>query len=136
LDLPLSTYLVELFQTRRVLAGKSSWVFPSNGKTGHIVETKKFTARVAERSGVKFTMHDLRRTFISIAESLDIPHYALKRLLNHRLSGDVTAGYIVSNAERLREPVDAVAAEILKRVSASEAHAHPVASHKSSDAAA
>jgi integrase len=136
LDLPLSTYLVELFQTRRVLAGKSSWVFPSNGKTGHIVETKKFTARVTERSGVKFTMHDLRRTFISIAESLDIPHYALKRLLNHRLSGDVTAGYIVSNAERLRGPVDAVAAEILKRASAIEAHTHPVADQDASIAAA
>ena len=49
----------------------------------------------------------------TIAESLDIPHYALKRLLNHRLSGDVTAGYIVSDVERLRMPVDRVAQQIL-----------------------
>ena len=90
----------------------SPWVFPSTGKKGHIVETKKFTERVAERSGVEFTLHDLRRTFITIAESLDIPHYALKRLLNHRLSGDVTAGYIVSDMERLRGPVSLVAAKI------------------------
>lgn len=118
LDLPLADYLVTLLRTRKKQAGRSPWVFPSSGKKGHIVETKKFTARVTERSGVSFTLHDLRRTFITIAESLDIPHYALKRLLNHRLSGDVTAGYIVSDLERLRGPVSLVAAKILKSVAA------------------
>lgn len=114
LDLPLADFVVELLNARREQTGASPWVFPSHGRTGHLVETKKFTARVAERSGVQFTLHDLRRTFITIAESLDIPHYALKRLLNHRLKGDVTAGYIVSDAERLRKPVTAVAAQILE----------------------
>lgn len=116
LDLPLADYLVTLLRNRKKQGGRSPWVFPSSGKKGHIVETKKFTARVTERSGVSFTLHDLRRTFITIAESLDIPHYALKRLLNHRLSGDVTAGYIVSDLERLRGPVSLVAAKILTSV--------------------
>lgn len=89
-------------------------MFPSKSSKGHLVETKKFTARVTERSGIDFTLHDLRRTFITIAEGLDIPHYALKRLLNHRLSGDVTAGYIVTDVERLRLPVDRVAQRILQ----------------------
>lgn len=123
LDLPLADYLVTLLRHRTKQAGRSPWVFPSSGKKGHIVETKKFTQRVTERSGVSFTLHDLRRTFITIAESLDIPHYALKRLLNHRLSGDVTAGYIVSDLERLRGPVSLVAAKILKSVAAAEEHA-------------
>ncbi|SMX25039.1 tyrosine-type recombinase/integrase [Boseongicola aestuarii] len=114
LDLPLAAFIVDLLKARRAWTGASPWVFPSNGKTGHIVETKKFTARVAARSGVQFTLHDLRRTFITIAESLDIPHYALKRLLNHRLSGDVTAGYIVSQPERLRRPVEVVANRIFE----------------------
>lgn len=91
-------------------------MFPGRGRSGHITETKTFTRRVGARSGVAFTLHDLRRTFITIAESLDIPHYALKRLLNHRVGGDVTGGYIVMNAERLREPVDEVAARILEMV--------------------
>jgi integrase len=60
---------------------------------------------VAESAGVPFTLHDLRRTFITIAESLDIPAYALKRLLNHKDPNDVTAGYIVSDVNRLREPM-------------------------------
>lgn len=114
LNLPLSDYLVNLLAERRQNSGRSEWVFPSTSRKGHIVETKKFTARVSDRSGVTFTMHDLRRTFITIAESLDIPHYALKRLLNHRLSGDVTAGYIVSDLERLRGPVSLVAVKILE----------------------
>lgn len=113
LDLPLSEFLVNLFEVRKKNADASPWVFPGSGRTGHIVETQKFNIRVAERSGVKFTLHDLRRTFITIAESLDIPHYALKRLLNHRVGGDVTGGYIVIDAERLREPVDRVAEKIL-----------------------
>jgi integrase len=116
LDLPLAPFVLDLLNQRLAAVGASSWVFPSKGRTGHLVETKKFTARVAGRSGVAFTLHDLRRTFVTIAESLDVPHYALKRLLNHRLSGDVTAGYIVSQPERLRGPVEAVADRILQLV--------------------
>ena len=55
-----------------------------------------------------FTLHDLRRTFITIAESLDIPGYALKRLMNHKDPNDVTAGYIVSDVERLRGPMQRI----------------------------
>ena len=55
-----------------------------------------------------FTLHDLRRTFTTVAEHLDVSYYALKRLLNHRMSGDVTAGYVVKDVERLRGPMDLI----------------------------
>ncbi len=45
-------------------------------------------ANVTRASGVHFTVHDLRRTFITIAESLDISAYALKRLMNHKMNND------------------------------------------------
>jgi integrase len=114
LELPLSDFLFNLLLTRRDHDPEGEWVFPGRGETGHMVETKKFYARVSKSSGVKFTLHDLRRTFITIAESLDIPHYALKRLLNHRTDGDVTGGYIVIDVERLRGPVERVAERILQ----------------------
>jgi len=114
LNLPLSAFLAELLTERRKQAGDSPFVFPGSGKQGHLMETKKFLLRVSAGSGVSFTLHDLRRTFITIAESLDVPYYALKRLLNHRANGDVTGGYIVVNAERLRGPVELVAARILE----------------------
>ncbi|MBY6090481.1 tyrosine-type recombinase/integrase [Maritimibacter alkaliphilus] len=114
LHLPLSEFLAGLLAQRREANPSSPWVFPGPGKSGHLVETKKFLLRVSAGSGVSFTLHDLRRTFITIAESLDVPYYALKRLLNHRTNGDVTGGYIVVNAERLREPVELVAKRILE----------------------
>ena len=114
LTLPLSEFLANLLAQRREATQGSPWVFPGPGRTGHLVETKKFLLRVSAGSGVSFTLHDLRRTFITIAESLDVPYYALKRLLNHRTNGDVTGGYIVVNAERLREPVELVAKRILE----------------------
>jgi hypothetical protein len=59
-------------------------------------------------------MHDLRRTFITVAESLDISVYAVKRLVNHKMNNDVTAGYIVSDVERLRKPMQSIADNLLK----------------------
>lgn len=85
-----------------------------NGPSGHIVEPRKFLQRVTAASGVSFTLHDLRRTYITIAESLDIPHYALKRFLNHRSSADVTGGYIIINVDRLRGPVELISERILE----------------------
>ncbi len=73
--------------------------------------------KVTDASGVTFTPHDLRRTFITIAESLDIPAYALKRLLNHTSGADVTAGYIVASTERLREPMQKITDFMLKSAS-------------------
>jgi integrase len=114
LTLPLSGFLLDLLSQRRVNAGATPWVFPGSGADGHLVEPKKFVHRVKDASGVSFTLHDLRRTYITIAESLDIPHYALKRLLNHRTSDDVTGGYIIINVDRLRGPVEAIADRILE----------------------
>ncbi len=61
LDLPISDFLGEVFITRRKVAGDTKWVFPGKGETGHLVETKSFTARVAKASGALFALHDLRR---------------------------------------------------------------------------
>ena len=111
--LPLSDYLYDMLSTRKeAVAG--DYVFPGTGKAGYLVETRRQTAKVVEESGVSFTLHDLRRTFITIAESLDIPAYALKRLLNHKSGNDVTAGYIVMDVERLREPMQLVTDYILR----------------------
>jgi hypothetical protein len=34
--------------------------------------------------------------------------YALKRLLNHKMTNDVTAGYIITDVERLRMPMQKI----------------------------
>lgn len=111
--LPLSDFLFDLLQRRKAEA-VNEYVFPGAKGVGRIVEQRKQMDRVTLESGVKFTIHDLRRTFITIAESLDISAYALKRLLNHKMSNDVTAGYIIIDAERLRIPMQKITDHLLK----------------------
>src|SRR5262249_16980210 len=89
--------------------GKTRFVFPGTGKSGHIVEPKFALRLIAQSCGVLISPHDLRRTFITVAESCDISPWSLKALVNHRLpNGDVTAGYVIMNVERLREPAQKV----------------------------
>lgn len=105
-ELPMSDFLLDLLRKRKK-ASQSEWVF--DGKSGHIVEPNRWLKKVIEVSGVAFTLHDLRRTFITIAESLDISSYALKALLNHKSgNSDVTQGYLIIDSERLRGPMQQI----------------------------
>jgi integrase len=108
LDLPMSDFVHDLLVARRAV-GKTEFVFPSNSESGHIEEPKFPLKLVADVSGICVSAHDLRRTFITVAESTDISPLALKALVNHSLGGDVTAGYVQMTAERLREPAQRVA---------------------------
>lgn len=60
--------------------------------------------------------HDLRRTYATLAESIGVGGYTLKRLLNHRIkrTNDVTAGYVVLSADELQEPAKRVEQSILE----------------------
>lgn len=114
LTLPMSHFLTELLRERQASALSSPWVFQGRGKTGHITEVKSYVRRIVSVSGIEFSLHDLRRTFVTIAESLDVSAYSLKHLLNHRIGSDITAGYIVIDVERLRSPVARIADRILE----------------------
>lgn len=110
--LPLSDYLLDLL-TRRKAGAVSEYVFADSA--GRRISNFRYAqANIEKASGVSFCIHDLRRTFATIAESLDIPAYALKRLLNHANGADVTAGYIVASTERLREPMQKITDYVLK----------------------
>lgn len=105
--LPLSAFVTHLLAERRTLA-LNDYVFPGRDGIGHLVEPKRQMAHVRDLCGFYFTVNDLRRTFITIAESLDLSTYTLKRLLNHKVNNDVTAGYIISDVERLRTPIEKI----------------------------
>jgi integrase len=118
--LPLSIYLHNLLAQRKHQQSTSEYIFPGSGKGGYIIEPRKQMAKVIQATGIHFTVHDLRRTFITIAESLDIAAYALKRLLNHKMNGDVTAGYIILDVERLRKPMQMITDHILRHIKTEE----------------
>ncbi len=113
LTLPLTDFIFDLLQSRKA-ATDSEYVFAGNGKAGYLIEPRRQVQKVTELSGVSFTLHDLRRTFITVAESIDISAYALKRLVNHKMTNDVTAGYIVSDVERLRKPMEQISIQLLR----------------------
>jgi hypothetical protein len=73
-----------------------------------MVEPKLAVGRVIERSGCDFVLHDLRRTNISVAARLGVPHHTIKKLVNHVASSDVTDGYVVIHTEHLREPIERI----------------------------
>lgn len=90
--MPLSDTLCEMLERRKENA-VNDFVFPSlTSASGHLVEPKKAVASIAKTSGIPFILHDLRRTFISAANSLGIAPVLVKRLVNHSTS-DVTEGY-------------------------------------------
>ncbi len=115
--LPLTQFLYDLLKNRHDnnLEG-SAFVFAGRGIKGYMDDPNKQMKLVIEASGVKFTPHDLRRTFITIADSLDISAYALKSLANHKMANDVTAGYIIGDSERLRMPMQQVTDYLLKHM--------------------
>lgn len=108
ITLPLSNFIYEILKTR-VNTGDSGYIFPADSQSGHLVDARKSIDKIVEVSGVSFTPHDLRRTFATIAEGLDISAYAIKRLLNHKMSNnDVTEGYVVKDINRLRAPMQMI----------------------------
>ncbi len=110
-SLPLPDFLVRLLRERKPDTGKSPYVFPGKDLTVQIRDIDDSRFRVIDESGINFTIHDLRRTFATIAAEMGIPPYLLKKLLNHK-SGDVTEGYVISTVEILRNPVQKIAKRI------------------------
>jgi integrase len=124
--LPMSEFVFGLLQQRLAMR-ENDFVFPGIGKTGHLVEVHrqlksiedktaiKTEAGIIEKSGIKASLHDLRRTFASIAES-ETSYIAVKTLLNHAVSADVTQGYIQVPMADLRKAVEKISHRMLKAI--------------------
>ncbi|TXT26972.1 MAG: phage related integrase [Rhodocyclaceae bacterium] len=113
LTLPLPQHIHDMLKARKDAAGENAFVFPwPSVKEGHIIYPVRYLEEIQAASGVMFSPHDLRRTFITTAESLDLSAYTVKRLVNHKTSG-VTEGYIITNVERLRKPMEQIADYLL-----------------------
>lgn len=105
----------------------SKYVFPGEGKTGYIVEPKRAIDVVTATTGITFSCHDCRRTFATLAESLDLSSYTVKALLNHKLAdNDVTGGYIILNVDRLREPMQKITDALLARIKTKHGEVIPI----------
>lgn len=106
--LPLTPFLKEML-TKRWDGRENEYVFPGQGEKYRYIRDVRFHMDlVTKNSKVEFMLHDLRRTFLTIADAQDLSAYAIKKLANHKTTADVTAGYIVSDVERLRDPMNKI----------------------------
>ena len=139
----------DLLTARRALGDDGPWVFGSDSRSGHIEEPKfalgqvaKATASAAAEAagvelskdgpspeqvaamGIVVSSHDLRRTFVTVAEETpNVSIMALKALVNHSLGKDVTSGYVQMTVDRLRRPAQRVCDRMMELCGIAEADA-------------
>lgn len=123
LELPITKTLDDIFKRRLTYkVNDNKYVFPSaSGKI--ISDPRRVIESISQlticndnpMSAIKFTCHDARRTYATIAELSGVGIYILKRLMNHRTgqSSDVTQGYISLPVEELYEPACLIESKIL-----------------------
>ena len=120
ITLPLPDFLFNVLEQRIKKLNGFKYVFPGMDRKGnlnqktHLMEPKAQVQKVIQASKVSFTLHDLRRHYITLADSLDLSSFCIKRLVNHSIGSDVTSGYVVSDVERLRGPMQKIEDKILQ----------------------
>ena len=114
--IPLAPLAMEVISERHQYRQDAVYVFAvREGKAPNRSTPQLEAKQAAEAIKIPpFTPHDLRRTFASIGESLDVSPFALKRLMNHASGQDITSGYIVLDTERLRNPMQLISDKIVK----------------------
>lgn len=84
--IPLPTQAIELLNNRS--AAGSPWVFPSSGKTGHLVSPRKAWLRILDRAEITdsrgTTIHDLRRSLGSWQAATGANLSIISKTLNHK----------------------------------------------------
>jgi integrase len=84
------------------LTGQGRYLFPGDTKDGVMDIPRKLIAQVCKETGIVFSSHDLKRTFLTIGEATMVPFSLLKALANHKTDLDVTGGYINAEAKTRR----------------------------------
>lgn len=112
--LPLSDFLFDLLHRRYLARGNCEVVFPGRGGKRPMVDSDLVIKGVGEKANCPFILHDLRRTFLTVAERLALSYVVLKKLANHSGKNDTTFGYIVVDVERLREPMQMITNEFIR----------------------
>lgn len=110
MDVYLQPEAIAILKARKEAADdKAEWVFPSYGKTGHIVEVKGAWKNLLERAGVKdLRVHDLRRTYGAWLAIAGVSLPVIGKALGHKNPAS-TAVYARLNLASVRAAVDLAA---------------------------
>lgn len=112
--LPIASQVAAILE-RRHNGQTEGYVFPADGRTGHLGQPRKYLDKHRTAMGLHWNLHGLRRSFATVATIAKIDGYTLKALLNHsRKTNDVTLGYVNLTTEDLRKPMQAISDRIDK----------------------
>ena len=82
-------------------------------------ETRHQIATIRAETGILVSAHDLRRTWASLADKAGVGAYAIKAILNHKTTGDVTGThYAQVDVDDMRRPMQQVENYILAKLAA------------------
>lgn len=129
-SLPLSDFLQTLLTERYSTRGSNPYVFPGSNGAAHYSSPYKAIESLRSQTGIVFTPHDLRRTFLAVAEDCGVDEYTRKRLLNHSFQDVTNKHYSVVNPERLRVAMQAISDRINELISKESGAPVPLPAYK------
>jgi integrase len=113
LVIPLAVQAVEILEARKRAYGHTGFVFPSIGKTGHLVEPKAGWARLLKRAGLEnLRLHDLRHTLASWQVAQGVSLAIIGKGLGHN-STATTARYSHLAVDPVRDAMNKACAAML-----------------------
>lgn len=119
LTVPLIGEVVRLLQARRPQE-LGEWVFPGEGKTGHLAEPKAAWKRILDRAGIEnLRLHDLRRTLGSSMAAAGVNTITTARTMGHKTLS-MALRYQQLGTDPRRAAIEAGAGAILANAGARE----------------
>ena len=124
INLPLPNYISTMLKSNKNKYGR---VFPTVRGGQRFVDVRFHVRLLKTATDSNFIVHDLRRTFISLANGLEINAYTVKWLVNHTIqSGDITSQYDVPDMDRLKRASSLVEAKIIRLATGEQVNAVPL----------
>jgi integrase len=115
--LPITRVLSEVFERRKkVRKVDNPYVFAATGKNGYFDLREKHFNLIADKTKTPFSLHDLRRTYLTQGFLSGHDLEMLKKLANHKNtdSDDVTKGYLIVQVADIKEPMTIVQDRLLE----------------------
>lgn len=111
LHLPITNYVYKMLKRRKKASKKGATVFDNM--------VNPFRAQIwvedKERFGRHFSIHDLRRSFVTHAFDAGVDDRNIKDIVNHSQSDVTSAHYDQKNVDRLRKPMQKIESYILRK---------------------
>jgi integrase len=111
---PLSAVAMEIMNRRHSAATGSPWVFPSHGKTGHLISPLKTWERMCRKAGIEgLTIHDLRRWLGSWQAATGASELIIGKTLGHAPGSRATSVYARLDLDPVRKSVEMATAAMM-----------------------